>query len=58
MIEGLYGKDVLSVWLTLNSFYIFLTLADLGLSNSLINYISSSENEEKSRKAIFTVFIF
>ncbi|MEO6725264.1 MAG: teichoic acid transporter, partial [Blastocatellia bacterium] len=53
------GKDRFGLWLTLSSFIAWVSIADLGLSNSLINALSMAdgdEDKEAAREAVASTF--
>lgn len=45
------GKERFGLWLTLSSFIAWISVADLGLSNSLINALSMADGKDDQRQA-------
>lgn len=45
------GKERFGLWLTLSSFLAWITIADLGLSNSLINALSMADGTDDHKRA-------
>lgn len=53
------GKERFGLWLTLSSFLTWITIADLGLSNSLINALSiadGTDDRERAQQAVASAF--
>lgn len=53
------GKERFGLWLTLSSFLTWITIADLGLSNSLINALSIADgtgDRERAQQAVASAF--
>ncbi len=53
------GRERFGLWLTLSSFLAWITIADLGLSNSLINALSiadGTDDRKRARQAVASAF--